>query len=616
MAENKETIIFEIVVDKQAGEMSIAGLTNGVVSLEKGVKLVNAELDKLNTKTKQTKDVSGLAGATLNEFGRTISDMPYGIQGVSNNLAQLTTLFGGMVQGTNSAKEAFNQLIKTLVGNPILAITIAVQALIAIYTKFDQNQKKTKASVDELNKSLSGAQGTIGKLEAYASVLKDVNASTDEQRLALSKLRKEGYDELTGSVDKFIEAKKRMLIFNIQEEHLTKELTKVYEKRMKLEQEYADQIAVWQEQGSGPVSNERTGAIISTTEQIIERRRKLAESFGLVFQDISKEEEAVMNKMANAAKSLSNQLSDNPFFDKLLGGEKSRQEKLKPFKTEAEGINREVLDEMKKYYQRVFEGTIFDIKPQIKSMQDNAREELKGLKKIDTTIRDEESDREIFLNNKREQAKKATLAAMADLGNNIASLLDADFQKQLDVEQSKTNAINNELKNRLLNENLSKDERKKIQNEIAMNDEKLRLKQEKIEKKRFEMQKAANISRAVIDTYTAATAALSNGGGVPYGIPAMVATIAAGLAQVATIAKQQFVSSQSGVPMSVGVLGEGTSGGATAPEFNVVGQSASNQIAAAVKGQFSQPIKAFVVSKDVSSAQEFDRNVVTAASLG
>mgnify|MGYP000601184431 FL=1 len=131
------------------------------------------------------------------------------------------------------------------------------------------------------------------------------------------------------------------------------------------------------------------------------------------------------------------------------------------------------------------------------------------------------------------------------------------------------------------------------------------------------MQKAANISRAVIDTYVAANAALAAGGGVPYGIPAMIATIAAGLAQVATIAKQQFVSSQSGVPLSVGVIGDtGGASGATAPDFNIVGQSTSNQIAAAVKGQFSQPIKAFVVSKEVSSAQEFDRNVVTAASLG
>ena len=36
---------------------------------------------------------SGLAGATLTELGRTISDMPYGIRGVTNNLSQLSTLF-------------------------------------------------------------------------------------------------------------------------------------------------------------------------------------------------------------------------------------------------------------------------------------------------------------------------------------------------------------------------------------------------------------------------------------------------------------------------------------------------------------------------------------------
>ena len=39
---------------------------------EKGIKLVNKELDNLGKNFKKTKDVSGLAGATLNEVGRTI----------------------------------------------------------------------------------------------------------------------------------------------------------------------------------------------------------------------------------------------------------------------------------------------------------------------------------------------------------------------------------------------------------------------------------------------------------------------------------------------------------------------------------------------------------------
>jgi hypothetical protein len=53
----------------------------------------------------------------------------------------------------------------------------------------------------------------------------------------------------------------------------------------------------------------------------------------------------------------------------------------------------------------------------------------------------------------------------------------------------------------------------------------------------------------------------------------------------------------------------------TAPQFNVVGASGVNQIAQVV-GQGQQPIKAYVVSSEVSSQQSLDRNKVMSASLG
>ena len=612
MAENKETIIFEIVVDKQAGEMSIAGLTNGVVSLEKGVKLVNAELDKLNTKTKQTKDVSGLAGAALNEMGRTISDMPYGIQGISNNLAQLTALFGGMVQGTNSAREAARQLIKTLVGNPILAITIAVQALIAIYTQFKKKQQGVKKQTDDLTKATANA-GSALKISTDA--LKSENVSLEEKNQIIASINKE-YPELNAQLDKNgkltkdseeaingqVSALERLAKAQVLQKLIEKELENIAVATAKTAGESADawDIAKGAVTGFFGGVQGQAAAIIKNGQETKDAAIKTAE-----------EAKAGYQKM----------LEDEGLVDLITGQGKQKGEsrkKLDQLKVEVLGTTEDILNETKKQYERIFGKDIFNIKPQVDEMKKGAKEALKGLKPIGETADEyrkrtlsEATQYQKSLDGAREFYKAAN-----NLANDLVANLDAGFQKQLDQEANKTAALNNELKNRLLNENLSKDERKKIQNEIAMNDEKLRLKQEKIEKKRFQMQKAANISRAIVDTYTAATAALSNGGGVPYGIPAMVATIAAGLAQVATIAKQQFVSSQSGVPMSVGVLGEGTGGGATAPEFNVVGQSASNQIAAAVKGQFSQPIKAFVVSKDVSSAQEFDRNVVTAASLG
>jgi hypothetical protein len=289
--------------------------------------------------------------------------------------------------------------------------------------------------------------------------------------------------------------------------------------------------------------------------------------------------------------------------------------KVKKLGVELIGTTEDQLNELKKSYQRIFGSDVFSGKEQVDAMKENALESLKGLKAIDTSVRDNQTELEIYNYNKNQAAKEATLAAMADFGNQVASFLDDDFQRQLDIEQNKTNALNNELRQRLLNENLSADERKRIQGEIAKNDEDLRKKQEKIERKRFEMQKAANISRAVIDTYVAANAALKNGGGVPTGLPPMIATIAAGLLQVAAISKQQFVSSQSGVPLSVGTLSDGGTA-AQAPEFNIVGQGSVNQLAAAVQSQFDRPMKTYVVAKEVASANELERNVIKTATIG
>jgi len=57
-------------------------------------------------------------------------------------------------------------------------------------------------------------------------------------------------------------------------------------------------------------------------------------------------------------------------------------------------------------------------------------------------------------------------------------------------------------------------------------------------------------------------------------------------------------------------------GASTPPAFNVVGQSDTNQLASAIGGQSQQPVQAYVVANDVTTAQSMDRNIVNDASLG
>lgn len=57
-------------------------------------------------------------------------------------------------------------------------------------------------------------------------------------------------------------------------------------------------------------------------------------------------------------------------------------------------------------------------------------------------------------------------------------------------------------------------------------------------------------------------------------------------------------------------------GASTPPAFNVVGASDTNQLASAIGGQSQQPVQAYVVANDVTTAQSMDRNIVNDASLG
>lgn len=51
------------------------------------------------------------------------------------------------------------------------------------------------------------------------------------------------------------------------------------------------------------------------------------------------------------------------------------------------------------------------------------------------------------------------------------------------------------------------------------------------------------------------------------------------------------------------------------PAFNIVGASGTNQLAETIAGQNERPVKAFVTSQDVTTAQSLERNIVEGASI-
>ena len=106
----------------------------------------------------------------------------------------------------------------------------------------------------------------------------------------------------------------------------------------------------------------------------------------------------------------------------------------------------------------------------------------------------------------------------------------------------------------------------------------------------------------------------------PANIPliAIFAAQAAGIAmsiKSAVSTAKSMIGSQGGV--SGGNMGSvSTPRTAQAPAFNVVGAAPENQLAETIEGQQQKPIKAFVVSSEVSNQQALDRKVETGASIG
>lgn len=93
--------------------------------------------------------------------------------------------------------------------------------------------------------------------------------------------------------------------------------------------------------------------------------------------------------------------------------------------------------------------------------------------------------------------------------------------------------------------------------------------------------------------------------------------VQAGLAGAFSLLQIRKIASTDPTGKSSPNLGGGSSGGGsvTAPSFNIVGQNPNNQLAQSIAGQQRQPIEAYVVSGNISSAQSLDRNRVNTATF-
>ena len=124
--------------------------------------------------------------------------------------------------------------------------------------------------------------------------------------------------------------------------------------------------------------------------------------------------------------------------------------------------------------------------------------------------------------------------------------------------------------------------------------------------------KAFAAAQALINTYQGITAELATKTATPFEFGLKLANIAA----TASIGFKSVKDILKTSPSSSGGGASSPATGSQPPSFNIVGASETNQLADAIGGQAQEPVQAYVVSNDVTTAQSLQNNIVEGATIG
>ena len=134
---------------KQAGQAAKQlGVDISKIKSTGNIDVAANSFNKLGRSIAGASAASGGATASVLEFGRVISDAPYGIRGVANNLQQLASNFAFMAKQAGGAGAALKAMGSALMGP--LGILVAFQAVIAALDYFSANMNKAKDVMGEM----------------------------------------------------------------------------------------------------------------------------------------------------------------------------------------------------------------------------------------------------------------------------------------------------------------------------------------------------------------------------------------------------------------------------------------------------------------------------------
>ena len=648
MADNTKKLTYVIEVNDK-GKVKIDNLTKGFVNAETAVKRLNTELvkateDGLNPMINKT----GLAGATMIELGRTISDLPYGIRGIANNLSQLSTLFITLITTSKGFKNGIDALLDTFSGP--LGIIVVFQAVIALLDHLATNVSRTKEEVSGMATSVASAGSD---LKILRDIVNENVVSQDELQRAVEEANKK-YKDLNISIDengKLTEESVRQINFKIA---ALERLAKATAFRKEIEDVYTEivknQVAE-QNKLLEAEENKYASRLIRTTKAGVQRVRseeELTEALKEKQDEIKKvfkEERDDLEKQLVALRAIIGEegLLDEIFFGKGEGREdKRRKEKLLGFKKGYEGI----FQDIDKEGNRIFVRRSEDVKNIYKTVAESGKDGVKELDEIgrryDEWVERAEESAKAGISAIKEQAKqiseifKSTQQSLAYLGNVFDSYNEARMEAlkrerdyilhsgELSGAAQKKAIADLEKRELKAQERKIKQERdlftikqtlliaEEIMKAKAYAAEQIRIANLAVEKGKATAQQIALDSAASLGAAGMSIGAFVKALG-PYGIASFALSIGGIIASIVSARKKaQAAISALGAPS----LGGGGGIGVEAPDFNVVGASPESQLAQSISAQQQKPLRAFIVHKDIKNANELERNIQNTSALG
>ena len=693
---------------------------------------------KASSGTKQFRTQVGLNNAILTEAGRAASDLRFGFNGVANNVGQLASLFGSLINTSDNVLTSLKNLAKSLIGTG--GVMIAIQLLIAygdqIYNFF-RGISESAAKAEKAMKKLEGAvQSQRIELLGYVDVLKDSTVSEEVRVNALKELNvvsketiqdyKDGkisLDDLNLSVETYI-----------KQQRLRGELEAILSSNQELfaEREKANSILRQMQFAKESGNLEEVKKLYEENTSFFERSTRSAEDLGIsmadafagntansdfikAFKTIIKgtveEGDAAVKRIGEIQKELTAILGGGGtggstririFKEKTLELEKleqryreksvnkdlqTNQEKIAQFQQnefakldilEESFITRESL-RLKNYIESIENQKISDDK----KLELIADAEAKFTKEVEQAGEDRlEVEKQILLNSqlmrdiqdrkngeigrklqekeqrireafefKKLELQKTGIGNDALYFNARAVLLEKaiDLQQKItdnadlgSVERAEAEVKLFGLKDSLRQNDLKKEltaveEKRRIQMEyvgfargissilgnIAGEDE-------EIKRAALLIEKGAAIADIVIKANASLAVSKFNLGTIPAFLSPGVPNPAKGLAIADTLKSDIRTKTSAAIGIasilattltsakspSGGAGGSSSGASVTAPSFNVVGASATNQLAQTVAGQINEPLRAYVVGSDISDQQELDRSIISTAGIG